>query len=185
MNKHENELFEYLINLENYKNAKELTIELQKVDEKLIELFWEKVEIQANKEFKKINLTVELEYNNVDSFNFRFFKKHWNKLVCIGFDDSLDLGIMLRKELYKKSDIEVLESKYSYLKISSENNNWFCYDKIKNSKTLDFKHISSLEHILPEKSDNLVLLIVEEFIKKSNNWISICDEINNYNISKN
>ncbi len=74
MNKHENELFEYLINLENYKNAKELTIELQKVDEKLIELFWEKVEIQANKEFKKINLTVELEYNNVDSFNFRFFK---------------------------------------------------------------------------------------------------------------
>lgn len=178
MNDFEDGMFKYLTEPTNYKSANELFSLLVSINERLRQEFWDGVSLILKEKLNNQELIVKYERAG-NSFLFEIVKSNWEE-IAIGFDEALDLGLIMKKNKYFKSDVEKISEKYKEKLplLQNGNDGWLCYQPIDNSNFYRFGSFQELFQILPANRDKFINQIADylvTFIKKT---VAICDEIN-------
>jgi len=178
MDDFEDGMFKYLTEPKNYKSANELSSLLVSINERLKQEFWDNVSIKLKEKLNSQELLVKYERVG-NGFLFKVVKLNWND-IAIGFDDGLDLGLIMEKNKFFDEDVLRIEEKYKEKlpQIHHENEGWLCYQQIENGSFYRFGSFQDLFQILPDNRENFINQIADYLVSFTKNIVTIVDEIN-------
>jgi len=178
MNDFEDGMFKYLTEPTNYKSANELSSLLVSINERLKQEFWDSVSMNLKERLNTQELIVKYERDG-NSFLFEVVKSNWEE-IAIGFDEALDLGLIMKKNKFFEEDVVRIAEKYKEKlpQIQNGNEGWLCYQPIDNSNFYRFGSFQELFQILPDNRDKFINQIADYLVSFMKKVVEICVEIN-------
>lgn len=174
MNIYEQEVFNYITQLENYRSAKEISNQIGRIDQELIRIFWQDVKDKITDSIVAAGWNIDLSFPN--SW-LSIHRSEWNHLGinCDQLKGTPDLGIHAPEDIYDRGTVNsILEP----LRQSEENggkptHGWPYYSRL----GFDFSQPATLESILPANKEDTVTKASTTMLRFFNKYAGLLEQI--------
>ncbi|GAA4361823.1 hypothetical protein GCM10023185_29120 [Hymenobacter saemangeumensis] len=177
MNTYDQEVFNYLTQVENYRSAKQVASQLSQIDNKLRTDFWNEVRENITTKLNSLNAGPwKVDLTLQGSGGLKAYQPEWEDFG-INLDllsSRPDFGIYCPLTAYDREKVNTLIVPIILAeRMTSKTNYWPCYRAI----SFDFSQQSTLESILPARRGETIDAIAGLFEEFVNKYLSVLENI--------